>query len=60
MHEFHTSDVELGALAAKASPRLLIMSHIVRVDATDSSLLAGVRAGGFGGRAVVGHDLERY
>jgi ribonuclease BN (tRNA processing enzyme) len=60
MHEFHTSDVELGALAARASPKLLILSHIVRQDATDSSLMAGVRAGGFGGRVVVGHDLDRY
>jgi ribonuclease BN (tRNA processing enzyme) len=60
MREFHTSDVELGGIAARAAPKLLIMSHIVRRDASDSSLIAGVRAGGFGGRVVVGHDLERY
>ena len=60
MHEFHTSDVELGALAASAAPKLLVLSHIVRRGATDSSLLAGVRAGGFAGHAVVGHDLDRY
>jgi ribonuclease BN (tRNA processing enzyme) len=60
MHEFHTSDVELGALAARAAPKLLILSHLVRRDATDSALLAGVRAGGFSGRTVVGHDLDRF
>jgi ribonuclease BN (tRNA processing enzyme) len=60
MHEFHTSDEELGALAARAAPKLLIMSHIVRRDATDSALVAGVRAGGYTGRVVVGHDLDRY
>jgi ribonuclease BN (tRNA processing enzyme) len=60
MHEFHTSDVELGALAAHAAPTLLVLSHIVRRDATDSALIAGVRAGGYTGRVVVGHDLEQY
>jgi len=60
MHDFHTSDVELGALAARAAPKLLILSHIVRRDATDSALLAGVRAGGYTGHTVVGHDLERF
>jgi len=57
---FHTSDVQLGKLAARAQPKLLILSHIVRMGATDEALLAGVRAGGFTGRAVVGKDLARY
>jgi ribonuclease BN (tRNA processing enzyme) len=60
MQEFHTSDVELGELAAKSAPKLLVLSHIIRRGASDSSLLAGVRAGGFAGRTVVGHDLDRY
>ncbi len=60
MHGSHTSDVELGEIAARTHPKLLILDHIVRMGATDSQLLAGVRQGGFGGRVVVGHDLERY
>ncbi len=60
MHEFHTSDVELGRIAAAAAPKLLILTHVIRMGATDAELLAGVRAGGFAGHAVVGHDLGRY
>jgi ribonuclease Z len=60
MHEFHTSDVELGALAARIQPKLLVLSHIIRMGATDEELLAGIRAGGFTGRVVVAHDLDRY
>lgn len=60
MRSFHTSDVELGALAATAGPRLLILTHIIRMGASDSELVAGVRRGGYTGRVVVGKDLERY
>ena len=59
MREFHTSDVELGELAARIRPKLLILTHIVRRGATDEELLAAVRHS-FDGRVVVGHDLERY
>jgi ribonuclease Z len=58
--EFHTSDVELGAIAARIRPKLLIMTHIIRMGATDEELMAGVRKGGFTGRVVVGKDLERH
>jgi ribonuclease Z len=60
MREFHTSDTELGALAARAQPKLLILSHIIRMGATDDELLAGIRLGGFTGRVEVGRDLDRY
>ncbi len=60
LREYHTSDVELGRLAARAQPRLLILTHLVRMRATDEELIAGVRAGGFTGRTVIGRDLERY
>ena len=59
MREFHTSDVEVGELAARIHPKLVILTHIIRRGATDEELLAGVRRG-FAGRVVVGHDLERY
>jgi ribonuclease BN (tRNA processing enzyme) len=60
MREFHTSDVELGALASRARPKLLILTHIIRMGSSDDDLLAGVRAGGFSGAVKVGKDLERY
>jgi ribonuclease BN (tRNA processing enzyme) len=60
MREFHISDVELGALAARAKPKLLILTHIIRMGSTDEDLMAGVRAGGFNGPVRVGKDLERY
>jgi len=58
--EYHTSDVELGRLAARIQAKLLILDHLIRMGASDEDLLEGVRAGGYSGRAVVGKDLERY
>jgi ribonuclease Z len=60
MREFHTSDVELGALASRAKPKLLILTHIIRMGSSDDDLLAGIRAGGFSGPVKVGKDLDRY
>jgi len=60
MRAFHTSDLELGAIAARARPRLLVLYHIVRMGGTDAELLEGIRAGGFTGRAEIGKDLARY
>jgi ribonuclease BN (tRNA processing enzyme) len=60
MREFHTSDSELGALAARAAPKLLVLTHIIRHGASDSTLVAGVRLGGYTGPVAVGHDLEHY
>ncbi len=59
MRAFHTSNVELGKIAAAAKPKLLILHHIVRMKGTDEEILRGVRAGGFQGRVVIGNDLDR-
>lgn len=58
--EYHTSDVELGALAVRIRPKLLILDHVIRMGASDEELLAGVRAGGYNERTVIGRDLERF
>jgi len=58
--QFHTSDVELGAIAARAKPKLLILTHIIRMGATDEELIAGVRKGGFKGKVFIARDLGRY
>ena len=60
MREFHTSEVELGNIAAQAKPKLLILTHIIRFGGTDKELLEGVRNGGFNGPVIVGRDLGRY
>ena len=60
LRAFHTSDVELGRIAATAQPKLLILYPIVRMGATNDELLAGLRRGGFVGRTVIGEDLARY
>lgn len=60
MLAFHTSDVELGRLAAGANPKLLIVDHVMRTGASDSEMIAGIRRGGFRGRVVIGRDLDRY
>jgi len=57
---YHTSSVELGRLAGRAGPRLLLLTHVVRAGATDEELIAGIRAGGFTGDVRVGQHLVRY
>jgi len=58
--KFHISAVQVGELAKRAQPKLVVLTHIVRMGATDEQLEREVRAGGYAGRVVVGHDLERY
>lgn len=60
MREFHTSEVELGRIAARANPKLLILTHTIRFGGTDEELIEGIRRGGYTGRVVVGKDLDRY
>ena len=60
LKEFHTSDVELGKLAEKIKPSLLILYHIIRMGATNQELIDGIRKGGYTGKVLIGQDLERY
>lgn len=60
MKEFHTSELELGNIAARARPKLLLLTHIMRRGASDQQLLDGIRKGGFTGEVIVGTDLGRY
>ena len=61
LRTFHTSDLEVGKVAAQVQPKLLILHHVVsRLGATDEDIVSAVRAGGFTGPVVVGHDLERH
>ena len=60
MREFHTSERELGDIAAKANCKTLILTHIVPFDGTDEQLLSGIRSAGYTGNVIVGKDLGRY
>ena len=60
LRETHTSDVELGAIAARARPKQLILVHVLRMGGTMAEVVAGVRRGGFGGVVVVAKDLDRF
>jgi ribonuclease Z len=56
---FHTSAVELGDLAARAHPKLLLLSHILFFGETADQLLAEAKSR-FSGNVVVGADLGVY
>ncbi len=60
MKAFHTSDVEVGALAAAAGVKQVVLHHLVRMQGTDAELIAGVRRGGYSGPVVIGKDLQRF
>lgn len=60
MKAFHTSALELGALAARIQPKLLVLHHVIMPDTTEAELVADIRKGGFAGHVVLGRDLEKY
>lgn len=60
MHDFHTSDAELGRLAAAARPKMLVLIHIVGNPAWNEEIVKTIRAAGYEGQIVIGKDLERF
>ena len=57
---FHTSTIELAAIATKARPGTLVLYHQLFWGATDDDLIREIRAAGYTGRVVSGHDLDVY
>ena len=55
----HTSGVELGELAARAKPGLLVLYHQLMWGATEEELLAEIRLS-FDGEVVFADDLDVY
>ena len=55
----HTSGVELGRLAARARPKLLVLYHQLLWGATVEELLAEIRQS-FDGEVVYANDLDVY
>lgn len=56
---FHTSGVELGAIARAARPRLLVVVHALGFGAPEDALLAEIRLR-FEGEVVIAEDLDEY
>lgn len=57
--KYHTSGRELGAIAARARPALLVLYHQLIWSATEEALLEEVRAV-YDGKVVSAHDLDVY
>ncbi len=56
----HTSDVELGRLAAAARPKMLVLyHHAIQADAGEK-IIARIRGEGYQGRILFGKDLDRF
>jgi ribonuclease BN (tRNA processing enzyme) len=60
MRTAHTPIAKLAEIAARANPRLLVLTHIVPTGANEQAMIKAIRAGGFRGRIAFGHDLDRY
>lgn len=56
---YHTSSSELAAIATKARPGLLVLTHQLFWGTTDEALVAEVRKG-FAGKVVSGRDLDVF
>ena len=57
--ETHTSGIELGEIAARADPKLLVLYHQLLSGATEEELLAEIRRS-FDGPVVFANDLDVY
>lgn len=57
--EFHTSTAELGAIATRAKPKLLVLYHQVFHGVSESEMLREVREH-YSGAVVSAHDLDVY
>ena len=55
----HTSGIEIGEIAARAQPKLLVLYHVLLSGATEANLLAEIRQS-FDGPVVFADDLDVY
>ncbi|HKD03986.1 MAG TPA: MBL fold metallo-hydrolase [Terriglobales bacterium] len=57
--DFHTSPEELGDVARRAHPKLLVLYHLSMEKLPEEDLVEQVRKA-YGGKTVVGRDLDIY
>ena len=60
MRAYHTSAEELGAMASRCKPKLLLLVHVLNRRGTDKVLLEEIVKGGFNGKTDIGTDLAIY
>ncbi|HKI77925.1 MAG TPA: MBL fold metallo-hydrolase [Ignavibacteriaceae bacterium] len=58
--EYHTSTIELGKIAKRINPKVLVLYHILRYGASDQDLIEEVKKGGYKGKIIIGKDLNRF
>jgi len=58
--QFHTSASELAALATRARPGLLVLTHLLSWGGVPLDSILGEVRRGYGGRVVLGNDLAVY
>lgn len=60
---YHADSVALGELMSRTDVPVLMLTHIIpapQSDADEQALADEVREGGYGGRIIVGRDLDRH
>ena len=57
---FHTSASDLAALATRARPGLLVLTHLLTWGGVPYDSILGEVRRGYGGRVVLGSDLDVY
>jgi ribonuclease BN (tRNA processing enzyme) len=57
--KYHTSSAQLAALAAKAHPKLLVLTHLLSWGTTDKDLLSEVTSR-YPGKVAIAHDLDTF
>mgnify|MGYP006277258377 CR=1 FL=1 len=56
----HTAATELGELAARVKPKLLVLTHVLPHGEPEERLLAELKEGGWKGPSVLGRDLDVF
>jgi ribonuclease BN (tRNA processing enzyme) len=57
---FHTSTVELAAIAKDAQPKLLVLNHVLFWGTTPDDVVKEMEAAGYHGKIVVANDLDVF
>ena len=56
----HTPIEKLASIAVRANPGTLILTHIIADSKNEQKVIDAIRAAGYRGRIVFGHDIGRY
>jgi ribonuclease BN (tRNA processing enzyme) len=56
----HTSGVQLGEIAKRAHPKLLVLSHVIAWDDDYEQIVREIKAAGYDGEVRLGADLGVY